>query len=120
VNDAPGPREVDIGIAMGTGTEVVMQSAAVTLVKGDLAGIASARILSRMTMRNIRQNLVFAFAYNVIGMLVAAAGALPYVSPSCSALWSRRWRCPSARCRSSARRCACARPCWDPLLPRHF
>jgi Cu+-exporting ATPase len=77
VNDAPALAEADVGIAMGTGTEVAIQSASVTLVKGDLAGIARARALSRMTMRNIRQNLVFAFAYNAIGIPVAAGVLYP-------------------------------------------
>lgn len=72
VNDAPALAEVDVGIAMGTGTEVAIQSAGVTPVKGDLAGIARARAHSRMTMRNIRQNLVFAYACNAIGIPVAA------------------------------------------------
>jgi Cu+-exporting ATPase len=77
VNDAPALAEADVGVAMGTGTEVAIQSAGITLVKGDLAGIVRARTLSRMTMRNIRQNLVFAFAYNVIGIPVAAGILYP-------------------------------------------
>jgi Cu+-exporting ATPase len=72
VNDAPALAEAAVGIAMGTGTEVAIQSAGITLVKGDLAGIARAIVLSRATMRNIRENLVFAFAYNAIGIPIAA------------------------------------------------
>jgi Cu+-exporting ATPase len=77
VNDAPALAEADVGIAMGTGTEVAIQSAGVTLVKGDLAGIVRVRRLSRMTMGNIRQNLIFAFAYNAIGIPVAAGALYP-------------------------------------------
>jgi Cu+-exporting ATPase len=90
VNDAPALAEADVGIAMGTGTEVAIQTAGVTLVKGDLAGIARARALSRMTMRNIRQNLVFAFAYNAIGIPLAAGVLYPHfgvlLSPIVAAL----------------------------------
>ncbi|MDE1902495.1 MAG: heavy metal translocating P-type ATPase [Alphaproteobacteria bacterium] len=77
VNDAPALAEADVGVAMGTGTEVAMQSAGVTLVKGDLAGIARARRLSRATMRNIRQNLVLAFVYNMLGIPLAAGVLYP-------------------------------------------
>src|SRR5690242_13514056 len=78
VNDAPALAAADIGIAMGTGTEVAIQSAGVTLVRGDLAGIARARHLSRAVMRNIRQNLFFAFVYNAAGVPIAA-GVLYHV-----------------------------------------
>jgi Cu+-exporting ATPase len=77
VNDAPALAEASVGIAMGTGTEVAIRSAGITLVKGDLAGIARAIVLSRATMRNIRENLVFAFAYNAIGIPIAAGVLYP-------------------------------------------
>ena len=88
VNDAPALAEAAVGIAMGTGTDVAIESAGITLVQGDLRGIVRARRLSRATMRNIRQNLFLAFVYNAVGVPVAAGVLYPFTGALISPIWA--------------------------------
>jgi Cu+-exporting ATPase len=88
INDAPALAEAAVGIAMGTGTDIAIQSAGITLVKGDLRGIVRARRLSRATMRNIRQNLLLAFLYNALGVPIAAGVLYPLTGALISPIWA--------------------------------
>ncbi len=88
VNDAPALAEASGGLAMGTGTDVAIESAGVTLVKGDLRAIVRARRLSRATMRNIRQNLFLAFIYNALGVPIAAGLLYPFIGLLVSPIWA--------------------------------
>jgi Cu+-exporting ATPase len=88
INDAPALAESAVGIAMGTGADVAIESAGITLVKGDLNGIVRARRLSRATMKNIRQNLFLAFVYNAVGVPVAAGVLYPFTGSFISPIWA--------------------------------